>query len=407
MSRRHFTVREGNPGQIEDLGSANGTKVNGQRLLPNRPTTLEVGSLVEAGGVFFMLRDGAPTPIARPEAPRPRPPADVVIVDPAMTRIHRLVEQVARSTLPVLVLGETGVGKEIIATAVHRASLRPDKPLVKLNCAALPESLLESELFGYEKGAFTGAVQSKTGLIESAHGGTLFLDEVGEMPLSTQAKLLRVLENGEVLRVGGLRPRIVDVRFVAATNRDLAQLVSSGTFRRDLYFRLNGITIPIPPLRERTQEIPTLAALFLEQAAARDGREPPAIDASVLERLTRHSWPGNLRELKNTMERALTLCTADVLREEHVLLDEPLVPPATAAATELETSLENEAPTMAKKGRLMRLDADAERVMIARALEEAGGNQSRASEILGISRRTLINRLDQYGLKRPRKRSDE
>ena len=398
MSRRHFTIREGNPGQIEDLGSANGTKVNGQRLLPNRPTALEVGSLVEAGGVFFMLRDGAPTPIARPEAPRIRPPADVVVIDPAMSRIHRLVEQVARSTLPVLVLGETGVGKEIIATAVHRASLRPDKPLVKLNCAALPETLLESELFGYEKGAFTGAVTSKTGLIESAHGGTFFLDEVGEMPLSTQAKLLRVLENGEVLRIGGRKPSRVDVRFVSATNRDLRFLMGSGQFRSDLYFRLNGMAITIPPLRERAGDIQPLAEAFLVDFAARVSRPAPSLAPEALFALSTYAWPGNVRELRNVLDRSAVMCaggalTLDVLRDAapEVVAGDAEPPrarqPAPAPAAE---------PPRAPAGQ-------AERERILDALAQANGNQKRAAEILGVSRRTLGNKLDALAIGRPRK----
>ncbi len=332
-----------------------------------------------------------------------------------MRRLHELVELVARSNISVLVTGETGVGKEVISQAVHKRSSRADKAFVSLNCAALPETLLESELFGYERGAFTGAVQAKPGLIESAHEGTLFLDEIGEMPLATQAKLLRVLENGELTRIGAVKPRVVDVRFIAATNRDLPALVAHGEFRRDLYYRLNGITIPVPPLRERTPEIAPLAQLFLELAARRAGRRAPRLSAEVVPIFLGHSWPGNIRELKNVIDRALALCVGDHVRASHVLLDPPMpdvvaggvsgamsprglpsAPPATASAP---------APGPAM-GRLLRIDPDSERKLIEEALERAHGNQAKAAELLGISRRTLINRLDEYAIKRPRKRTE-
>jgi two-component system response regulator AtoC len=423
LSRKHFTVLEGTPPLVRDLKSANGTKVDGKKITPDTPTPLEVGNLIEAGGIFFMLRDHDPhgefsaQPVAAGDAQTAAPGTlpVVVVEDPAMTRLHELVDLVARSNISVLVVGETGVGKEVISAAVHQRSPRADKPYVRLNCAALPETLLESELFGYEKGAFTGATQAKQGLIESAHGGSFFLDEIGEMPLATQSKLLRVLENGELMRLGALKPRSVDVRFIAATNRNIGALVAKGTFRRDLYFRLNGITIPIPPLRERAAEIPALAKLFLNRAAKRVGRSAPSIATDVLEALQQHSWPGNIRELRNVMDRAMTLCRDDTVRSEHLILD-PEVPDFTEENTlggarnstfPQPVSHDTLAPPAASpekpRGRLLRMDADAERKIIIEALEQAGGNQSKASEILGVSRRTLINRLDEYGLKRPRK----
>jgi transcriptional regulator with PAS, ATPase and Fis domain len=329
-----------------------------------------------------------------------------------MARLHELVERVARASIPVLVVGETGVGKEVISAELHRRSARAHKPLVSLNCAALPESLLESELFGYEKGSFTGALSAKQGLIEAADTGTLLLDEIGEMPLSTQAKLLRVLENGELFRIGSTKPRTVDVRFIAATNRHLPTLVTRGAFRRDLYYRLNGITIPVPPLRERPSEIPALASHLLAVAARRARRAPPQIPQEVLRTLVGHSWPGNIRELRNVMERALTLCRGEQLTLEHILID-PELPEGDEAPTAERPSLSQPTPVTAlpaatgERGRLMRMDAATERALILQALEQAGGNQSKASEILGISRRTLINRLDEYGMKRPRKRIDD
>jgi DNA-binding NtrC family response regulator len=409
MSRRHFTVRDAAPPLVEDLGGRNGTRVNGRALEAHAPVAVELGSLIEAGGAFFVTQDQPPREFARVAAHAetlPPPalwPAGTVVRDPQMVRLHELIAQVARSDIPVLVLGETGVGKEVVSAEIHQASARAGAPYMILNCAALPESLLESELFGYEKGAFTGASQTKRGLIEAAHGGTMLLDEVGEMPLATQAKLLRVLENGELHRVGAVRPVRVDVRFIAATNRDLPVMVARGSFRRDLYYRLNGITIPIPPLRQRRSEIPDLARVFLGRAAARARRPAPALPKTVLDMLDAHGWPGNIRELKHVLDRTVALCRGDVLGPEHMMLDrapeltaEELAPVAAAAPAEAL------APPV---GRLMRLDPETERRLIVEALDKAAGNQRKASEILGISRRTLINRLDEYGLQRPKKRS--
>jgi transcriptional regulator with GAF, ATPase, and Fis domain len=430
LSRAHFAVHlSGATASIEDLKSANGTKVAGTRIAAQTPMPVEEGTLIEAGGLFFMIKLHAPLELRSPPPPRTTEPtlpvgvqAGVVVVDPAMARLHELVELVARSSIPVLVIGETGVGKDVISVELHRRSGRGDKALVSLNCAALPETLLESELFGYEKGAFTGATQAKQGLIEAADGGTLFLDEIGEMPLATQAKLLRVLESGELLRIGSTKPRVVDVRFIAATNRNLPAQVARGVFRRDLYYRLNGITIPVPPLRERPSEIPALATHLLAQAAKRARRPAPQIPQEVLRMLVGHAWPGNIRELRNVMERALTLCRGDALTVATVMLD-PELPddadeppsverqaPAAAGLTAQPPSTGSPAPAFGgggEKGRLMRMDPETERALIAHALEQAGGNQSKAADLLGVSRRTLINRLDEYGMKRPRKRTDE
>ncbi|MGO8991766.1 MAG: sigma 54-interacting transcriptional regulator [Polyangiaceae bacterium] len=420
LSRVHFSITAGSPICIRDHGSSNGTRLNGQPLEHDVPTPLEAGNLIEAGGVFFVLKDRVPEEVApaseaamRVSASLRSPSIDgVVVADASMQRLHELVDLVARSTIPVLITGETGVGKEVISASVHARSARADKPFVSLNCAALPETLLESELFGYERGAFTGATQTKQGLIESAHEGTLFLDEIGEMPMATQAKLLRVLENGELMRIGALKPRVVDVRFIAATNRDVSTLVSRGGFRRDLYFRLNGITIPVPPLRERPSEIAPLAAHFLELAAKRAKRRPPRIAPEVFPLLTTHSWPGNIRELRNVIDRAIALCSGDLLQPSHVLLDPPMPASVRGDATIRSTASTVDAHraqvappvTPDRLGRLMRLDADTERKLIEEALERAAGNQGKAAELLGISRRTLINRLDEYAMARPRKR---
>jgi transcriptional regulator with PAS, ATPase and Fis domain len=411
LSRAHFAIRAGSPPTIRDLESANGTRVRGTKLPSGVDVPLEIGTIIEAGGTFFVLRDHDPHhPLAEEAEPASDAFADaaatrVVVEDPVMAQLHQRIALVARSSMPLIVVGETGVGKEIVATALHARSPRRRKPLVRINCAAVPESLLESELFGFERGAFTGATQAKSGLIESADGSSFFLDEIGEMPLPIQAKLLRVLESGEITRLGALKPRTVDVRFIAATNRNLAALVVERRFRADLYYRLNGMTLAIPPLRERVTEISKLASLFLSAGAERAKRAVPRLSREALALLERHPWPGNVRELRNVMDRALTVCPADVIGEEAILLD-PIEArdgggePGPAAPT---------APTMRPRasapprGRLVRRDPATERALIAEALETARGHQGRAAELLGISRRTLINRLDEYGIRRPRK----
>jgi len=254
-----------------------------------------------------------------------------------------LIERVATGTISVLLMGETGVGKEIVAEAVHRYSPRAEKPLLRLNCAALSETLLESELFGHEKGAFTGAGQAKPGLLESADGGTVFLDEVGELPLSIQVKLLRVIEDRKVMRVGGLQDKSIDVRFVAATNRDLEDEVKRGSFREDLYFRLNGVSLVIPPLRERPAELEELARQFAAEASAQLGQaEPPEISTEVLDCFREYAWPGNIRELRNLMERAVLLAVDEPIGLAHLPVeklraDSALPAPATATASSAKT----------------------------------------------------------------------
>ena len=258
---------------------------------------------------------------ARGGPPPPAPIDPLVAPGSAMQRVHHLIDRVAPSLLSVLILGETGVGKELLAETIHRRSPRAARPFLRLNCAALSETLIESELFGYERGAFTGATQAKAGLLETADQGTVFLDEVGELPLTTQTKLLRVLEDRQVLRVGGLRAQPIDVRFVAATNRDLEAEVARGTFRQDLFFRLNGITLELPPLRERTDEIEGLARRFLAEASGRIGVPAPRLPAAILDLLRRYAWPGNIRELRNVMERAALLCDGPELAPAHLPME--------------------------------------------------------------------------------------
>jgi len=402
LSRRHFRIHAGASPSVRDLGSVNGTALNGVRLPPDTDVPLTPGTLIEAGGLFFTLQsqEGPAPPAPSPAVPAALPPA-VVVEDPAMVRLHDLIGIVARSTMSVLVVGETGVGKEILATSVHHRSPRAAMPLVRVNCAALPESLLESELFGYARGAFTGATQGKQGLLETAHGGTFFLDEIGEMPLSTQAKLLRVLESGEVMRLGSVKPTPIDVRFVAATNADLSTLVATGTFRRDLYYRLNGITIPVPPLRARVGEIASLTRAFVAARAAAYGRAAPAITPEAIARLERFSWPGNVRQLRNVVDRALALCTGDAIRAEHVVLDAE--PGTSPDAIPRDTAIPPPAPPVTPGAGRMRVDPSEDRRRLLAALEEAGGNQGRAAALLGISRRTLMKWLDDHQVPRPRK----
>jgi DNA-binding NtrC family response regulator len=414
LSAAHFAVRAGIVPLVRDLTSAGGTYMGERRLGAGVDTPVDLGTLIKAGGAFFVLRD-RDLDVSRAERDANDEPdvrwasSAVVVEDPAMADLHRLVALVAGSSMPVIVTGETGVGKEIVATALHARSPRRRKEIVRVNCAALPEALLESELFGFERAAFTGATRSKPGLIESADGSTFFLDEVGELPVATQAKLLRVLESGEVTRLGALAPRSVDVRFVAATNRNLPALVAARSFRADLYYRLNGITIGVPPLRDRIREIRKIAAFFLAEGAQRAQRAAPRLSDAAAATLERHHWPGNVRELRSVMERALVTCRGDVVGEEHVLID---------AAEPLQDSQELEAQHGASssavprtqpsersaRGRLVRPDRETERALIQQALDEAGGHQGRAAALLGVSRRTLIHRLDEHGLARPRKR---
>ncbi len=319
--------------------------------------------------------------------------ADAVVVDDRMQALHKLVARVAAADISVLLQGETGVGKEVIAELLHRQSARAQKPFVKLNCAALTETLLESELFGHERGAFTGAVQTKPGLLEVAEGGVLFLDEVGELLPSTQAKLLRVLDERKLTRVGGVTPRAIDIRIVSATNRDLEAEVRAGTFRLDLLYRLNAMSIIIPPLRERVAEIVPLARRFLGGIAGKLGRPVPRLTEAALALLRGYGWPGNVRELRNVIERALILSTDGVidardLPEDKMRTTFPV--PAAAPTSAIEPASE---PT---------IPAD-ERQQILDALETCNNNQTHAAKLLGVSRRTLINKIEKFSLPRPRK----
>jgi DNA-binding NtrC family response regulator len=346
----------------------------------------------------------------------PCPPSSVPLERPqqsAMGQLYRVVDRIAAGTISVLLLGETGVGKEVLAEAIHRRSPRASMPLLRLNCAALSSTLLESELFGHERGAFTGAMQSKPGLLETAEAGTVFLDEIGELPIVLQVKLLRVLEERTVWRVGALKPRAINVRFVAATNRDLEAEVAAGRFRQDLYFRLNGMTLRIPPLRERIGEIAGLATQFAAEACQRAARaEATAISAGALAVLRQHAWPGNIRELRNVIEQAvlLSLDEPEIL-PEHLPLDTMIGEPRPAPYL-LDTVVSGSSPpsegdpyATAPRGQLRGEIETLERQQILDALARCGGNQTQAAKLLGIARGTLVSRLNDYGVRRPRKRS--
>ena len=303
-----------------------------------------------------------------------------------MQEIFRLIEMVAPSTASVLITGASGTGKELVARTVHDLSPRHGKPFIPINCAAIPETLIESEVFGHEKGAFTGALERRTGCFELAEGGTLLLDEIGEMPVATQAKLLRVLEDRKLRRLGSKVETTVDVRVLAATNKVPEEAVAHGELRNDLYYRLNVFNIHMPPLREHKDDIPELVQELLGEMNTKHGRKVAAVSEAVLNAFTNYSWPGNVRELRNSLERAVIVCEAAVVETKHL-------PPGFGQTT-LRSSADD--------GDAVRLDVgttveQAEKLLILKTLEATNNNKTRAAEILGISLKTLHNKLKEYG----------
>ena len=412
VSRNHAVLHVGSRLTIQDLGSANGTMVRDRagagsvgetlnvRQLLGRDADLKVGDTILFGTASVVVRH---KPIVDlPDLTTDNP--GVIIRDPAMRLIYEQAARAARTQINVLILGETGVGKEVLARAIHLHSARSKGPFQAINCAVLTESLQESELFGHEKGAFTGAHQPRAGLFESANGGTVFLDEVGDLSPGTQAQLLRVLEERAVKRLGSNRSRPVDVRIVAATNRD----IESGTasrFRQDLFFRLNGISLLIPPLRERQQEIESLARMFVTTACRGVERTaPPRLSADTLDILRQHEWKGNVRELRNAIERAVALCPGETILPEHL-------PPTLLKAMESRRTTAlvaaNPPDRPASKNGSANLASEIdtlEKTRILEMLADCAGNQTQAARKLGISRGTLIARLAAFGVRRPRKR---
>jgi two-component system, NtrC family, response regulator AtoC len=423
VSRRHAALYLNAPMRIEDLGSSNGTFVRRREerwsdgdtrkvhRKPGETFAVDVGERIVIGSVVATIRrNGSVRRGSDPAAPAPSSDR-VVVQSPNMQSLYDDARRMARSDMSVLVLGETGVGKEVLARAIHKASPRAKGPFLAIHCAALSESLLESELFGHKRGAFTGATEDKRGLFEAAHGGTLFLDEIGELSAAVQVKLLRALDERAIMRVGENATRKIDVRFIAATNRDLAAEVSRGVFRSDLFFRLEGAALTIPPLCERISEIVPLARLFLEQECRKVEIEvAPDIAPETIRLLEEYPWPGNVRELRNAMQRVAVLCTNEMVLPDHlpprISGRTPSIPPARGSTPEMRPPAP--APNVTQPIAPAELPLSpaqlAERDLIIATLEEFAGNQTRSAEKLGMSRRTLVSRLEEYHIPRPRKK---
>jgi two-component system response regulator AtoC len=398
VSRLHASIeRKGKMLSITDHGSRNGTLVNG-KLLRDGSRAIDSGDVIAIGGIRIVVAKADPAlsrGLVEDARPRRAPTraemgegegadpswADaLVLADRAMVKLASVARRVAAAQSAVLVVGETGTGKELIAERIHRQSARRAGPFLRLNCASLPEALIESELFGHEKGAFTGADRKRTGYFEAANGGTLLLDEIGEMPPNVQAKLLRVLERRAIVRVGGTEEVPVDVRIICATNRDLRREVEAGGFRRDLYYRISTFTMEVPPLRERPTEILLLAELFAARFAQDLGLSQPVLGTDVVEALAAHSWPGNVRELRNAMEHAVVMANGAPLRKEHLPLF--FEPGASAEGQGIRNRMEG-----------------VERAALVAALATERGNRTRAAKRLGLSRRALLYKILKYGLR--------
>lgn len=311
--------------------------------------------------------------------------------DRRMKDLIQLAKTVAQSKATVIIQGESGTGKELMAQLIHDHSTRALKPFVAINCAAIPDQLLESELFGYEKGAFTGAGNSKAGKFELAQGGTLLLDEISEMDIRLQAKLLRAIQQGEIDRVGGSRPVQVDVRIIATTNKNLSDCVKEGTFREDLFYRLNVVNLTVPPLRERMGDIEILSKSFVEEFSKKDGKNVQGLTPDAVKLLNSHSWPGNVRELENVIERAVITCQGNLVKEEDILLSRVNRSESDFVA-EAEASVAEELKSW-QPGQTL---DDIERSVILNALKYHQGNRTHTARALGISIRTLRNKLADY-----------
>lgn len=450
VSREHMLIHTSSDGvEIEELSSSNGTflfpadsgrKAEGETpLTPHKRYKLHAGDVVRIGSVAALLRiqEARSTPTSSTIPPSAFAPH--FRTDLKMKRLYELASRAASTDISVLIMGETGTGKELLAAFLHQNSSRHARQFLQLNCAALSESLLESELFGHERGAFTGAMTNRVGLLESTAGGTVFLDEIGEMPLATQAKLLRVIEERRIRRLGSNNSLPIDVRFVAATNRDMETEVAEGRFRGDLYYRISGIALHLPALRERPTEIEPLARYFLREQCLRLKVAVPDFTDAALAVLLSYDWPGNVRELKNAMERAPILGDGGPIEPTHLPGGRrPRAPasiqPFDDGDDEEQTQVIATAGMSSNRGQptpatqvvsrpivspqhgyesLNKLvhrnshsySGDAEKARIGVALEQCSGNQTRAAKLLGVSRRTLINRLESLDIRRPRKGS--
>ncbi len=335
---------------------------------------------------------------------REKAEADIIVGNsPAMQRIYKLIGQVAQSDVTVLLRGESGTGKELVARAVYQHSLRRDRPFLTVNCAAIPETLLESELFGYEKGAFTGAQTRRIGRFEQCNGGTIFLDEIGDMALATQSKILRLLEQRTLERLGSNETIKADVRIVAATNKNLEEMVKKGQFREDLYFRLNVVPINIPPLRERTEDIPLLVDYFLSRYNRELKKEFTRITPEALQLLQRYNWPGNVRELENVIKKAMLFGKGNVLLPECIFLTDKII----SEDKRLDIRLREAFAQLVKQSLAVRSDslyndviAEVEKALIIETLKRVNGNQSEAAKLLGVSRPTLKDKIQKLNIKK-------
>ena len=406
ISRRHasFTLSDGQV-WVEDLGSTNGTLVGGQKI--TRQVIREADEVV-MGSVVAAIHSSRAAQVD-PTAPQPSGPgasADELsmVWGEAMEPIHAMVTRLASLALPVLIYGETGAGKELVARAIHDQGDRKGKPLIFLNCAAIPGNLIESLLFGHEQGAFTGAHRRKKGVFEEAHGGTLFLDEIGELAAEAQSSLLRVLETKRLTRVGSVKEIEVDVRIIAATHQDLEQMCEVNTFRWDLFYRLNTMVLEIPPLRDRVEEIPLLAEHFIARANRANACDVNGISDAAIAALRGHRWPGNVRELRNVIERAVVIVergAIDVdhlpprLREGHDVRDRfALGSQQHSRPTTQLTSVVQPGPTLDFRGRVQRCET----ALILDALRKTQGNKAETSQLLGIPPRTLSHKIRLYGI---------
>jgi transcriptional regulator with GAF, ATPase, and Fis domain len=413
-SRRQSIIRADDDGfLVSDLGSANGTFLNGARVLA--PVRLRTGDLITIGSTRLTFvgeaaqKSAADAPADDSTRVRDDARASGVLLgaSTAMEEVFHLIEKAGASSLPTLLEGETGTGKELVARAIHQASGHVKGPFLPVNCAAVPENLLESELFGHRRGAFTGATADHEGLFEAAQGGTVFLDEIGEMPLAMQPKVLRVIQEGELTRIGEIRPRRVDFRLVAATNRDLLHEVERGAFRSDLYYRISAFPIRIPALRERRDDIPILVESFLAVAARRQGKRVGPIADAALRALVGFDWPGNVRELQNEVQRAVALAaTGEAIGVEH--LSPKLTAgdgPAAGDDDLSEPRFDQRDPTApgadrpAAPGSLREARSAFEARYVAEVLAQQGGSVLRAARVLGLTRAGLYKKLKELGLR--------